>query len=180
MAFSRREVLTLGASIALGKTAYADPAVKLYRAPSGIYPAKRSERFVVAERKTTPEAFATGYNNFYEFTTDKKDVQNKVDRFPTDPWSVEVTGLCAKPKTFSLDAIVRGFPLEERIYRFRCVEAWSMTVPWTGFPLRLLLDKVEPLSSAKYVRFVSFMNESWAPGQAKQKWYPWPYYEGLD
>lgn len=177
--------LALGATSGNGCTASAgSPSPKkeprIFKAPSGIYPVKRNAGFKVDERPVSPEAIATGYNNFYEFTTDKEDVKNRVGRFETDPWSIEVSGLCKKPKRFELGELLRAMPLEERVYRFRCVEAWSMTVPWTGFPLRALIERVEPLGSAKYVRFVSFKNEDWAPGQREQRWYPWPYFEGME
>jgi methionine sulfoxide reductase catalytic subunit len=185
---SRREALAKGAALAsaiasgavCSKRAFGEPTARLYRAPAGTYPAARNARFEVKERTVTPEALASSYNNFYEFTETKEEVKNEIGLFETDPWTVEISGLCHKPQKLSLDEIVRSVALEERIYRFRCVEAWAMTVPWTGFPLRLLLDRAQPFASAKYVRFVSFMNESWAPGQAHAKKYPWPYFEALE
>ncbi len=142
-----------------------------------LYPAKRSAAFV-AERALTDEAVAARYNNFYEFT-DQKDVWRYVDRFETRPWHVEVSGHCGKPRTFDVDDLARLFPLEERIYRHRCVEAWSMIVPWTGFPLRSLIDRAEPLASATHIRMLTFLKPEQAPGQLHSTWYPWPYYEGL-
>ncbi len=120
----------------------------------------------------------TNYNNYYEFTTDKRQVAVLAKDFKTSPWQVEVYGLVNKPKTFGLEDLLRKFPAEERIYRLRCVEAWSMVIPWMGFPLAALLKEVEPLSTAKYVRFESIMDSSQMPGQ-KQRFYPWPYQEGL-
>jgi sulfoxide reductase catalytic subunit YedY len=120
----------------------------------------------------------TNYNNYYEFTTDKEEVAILAEDFQTDGWKVEVTGLVNKPKTFAIDDLVRQYPQEERIYRLRCVEAWSMVIPWLGFPLKALLDEVEPQSSAKYVKFTSIHNPEQMPGQ-NSRLFPWPYTEGL-
>jgi sulfoxide reductase catalytic subunit YedY len=157
----------------VGPTAAAGPA------PGGddLYPARRNADYAV-DRPLTDQATAARYNNFYEFT-DQKDVWRYVERFRTRPWEVEVLGLCEKPCTFDLDDLARLFPLEERVYRHRCVEAWSMVVPWTGFPLRSLLDHVRPLSAARHVRMLTFLRPEEAPGQERMTWYPWPYYEGL-
>jgi sulfoxide reductase catalytic subunit YedY len=149
-------------------------------APAGgpdLYPASRNAAYR-SERPLTDETTAARYNNFYEFT-EQKDAWRHVDRFETRPWEVEVKGLCKNPQTFDLDDLARAFPLEERIYRLRCVEAWSMIVPWTGFPLRALIDRVEPLASARHVRMLTFYNPDQAPGQKRATWYAWPYYEGL-
>jgi methionine sulfoxide reductase catalytic subunit len=144
-----------------------------------LYPARRNPAFADGGRPLSPETIPARYNNFYEFTTDKEQVWQLVEKFETRPWTVEITGLCNKPQTLGLDDLVRKMPLEERIYRHRCVEAWSMTVPWTGFPYKALLDLVEPMQSARFVRMVSFFKPEQAPGQKTQVWYPWPYYEGL-
>lgn len=119
----------------------------------------------------------THYNNFYEFTVDKEKVAELAANFPTEPWKVEVGGLVEKPMTFDLDDL-RRLGQEERIYRLRCVEAWSMVIPWEGFPLAKLLQQVAPLSSAKFVRFQSIFDPERLPGQ-KSPWYQWPYVEGL-
>ena len=121
----------------------------------------------------------TSYNNFYEFTTDKEEVRNLVDNFRIRPWQLEVRGLVEKPRIYDVDDLVRRLPLEERLYRFRCVEAWAMAVPWTGFTFKALIDEVKPLSAARYVRLVSFYKPDQARGQKLQKWYSWPYYEAL-
>jgi sulfoxide reductase catalytic subunit YedY len=99
-------------------------------------------------------------------------------RLTTDPWTVEVSGLVRHPQSFGLEDLLKKFPQQERIYRLRCVEAWSMVIPWEGFPLSLLLDEVQPLSDAKFVRFETLTRPSEMPGQ-DLKWYPWPYTEGL-
>ncbi|MDM8531548.1 protein-methionine-sulfoxide reductase catalytic subunit MsrP [Anaerolineales bacterium HSG25] len=120
----------------------------------------------------------TNYNNFYEFTTDKEGVARVSKDFQTDPWSVEVGGLVNNPRTFSLDELWTLFEQEERVYRLRCVEAWSMVIPWLGFPLSALLKKVDPMSNAKFVRFETLYDPEQMLGQ-NSDWYEWPYVEGL-
>ncbi|HSR29089.1 MAG TPA: protein-methionine-sulfoxide reductase catalytic subunit MsrP [Anaerolineae bacterium] len=119
----------------------------------------------------------TNYCNYYEFTTRKEGVAELAEGFRVSPWSLEVGGLVHKPKTFDLDDLFK-FTQEERIYRLRCVEAWSMVIPWVGFPLASLLDAVEPMSQAKYVRFETLYDPEQMPGQ-KSAFYNWPYVEGL-
>ncbi len=120
----------------------------------------------------------TNYNNFYEFTTDKEAVARLARDFKTSPWEVEVGGLVRNPKTYDPDDLRRTFGEEERIYRLRCVEGWSMVIPWNGFPLAALLKEVEPTAEAKYVRFETLYDPAQMPGQNNQ-WYTWPYVEGL-
>jgi methionine sulfoxide reductase catalytic subunit len=120
----------------------------------------------------------TNYNNFYEFTTDKQAVAGMARGFRTTPWTLSVGGLVAKPATFAVEDLVRQFGEEERIYRLRCVEGWSMVIPWLGFPLHKLLAAVEPTAQAKYVRFETLLDREQFPGQSNQ-WYEWPYVEGL-
>ena len=143
---------------------------------------KRNGAYVV-ERPLTDELIALKYNNFYEFSTNKGDVWELVKKFKTDPWKLEVSGLVEKPTTFDMDDLMKMMPLEERVYRFRCVEAWSMVVPWTGFTLKSLLDRVKPLSKAKFVRLTTFMDPKVAPRQSSKMSFwsrePWPYTEGL-
>ncbi len=137
------------------------------------------------EHETTDELGAaltsfesiTNYNNYYEFTTDKQGVARLAQNLRTSPWQVEVGGLVHKPATFDVDDL-RQLGEEERIYRLRCVEAWSMVIPWLGFPLASLLKKVEPMSQAKYARFETLLDSEQMPGQ-KNDWYSWPYVEGL-
>jgi sulfoxide reductase catalytic subunit YedY len=119
----------------------------------------------------------TNYNNFYEFTVDKAGVAQLSKKFVTSPWQVEVGGLVNNPQTFGLEDLLK-FEQEERIYRLRCVEAWSMVIPWVGFPLRKLIDAVEPASEAKYVRFETLYDPNQFPGQSDD-WFSWPYVEGL-
>ena len=120
----------------------------------------------------------TTYNNYYEFTMDKAGVAGLSQKFQTSPWDVEVYGLVNKPQKFGLEDLIKRFQPEERIYRLRCVEAWSMVIPWMGFPLSKLLHEVEPASTAKYVRFETAMRPDDMPG-LQDSWYPWPYQEGL-
>lgn len=119
----------------------------------------------------------TSYNNYYEFTTDKGYVAQLAGKFMPSPWQVEVGGLVNKPGIYDLDKLLR-FEVEERIYRMRCVEGWSMVIPWNGFPLWKLLRQVEPLGDATHVQFTTYYDPSQMPGQ-KTDWLPWPYVEGL-
>ncbi len=126
----------------------------------------------------TPCRDIINYNNFYEFTTSKEDVAYLARDFKTSPWTVQVGGLVNKPQTFDIDELRRKFPQEERVYRLRCVEAWSMVIPWLGFPLSKLLREVAPTSGAKYVRFETLYDSERMPGQ-RSRVYNWPYVEGL-
>ncbi|MAC26619.1 MAG: protein-methionine-sulfoxide reductase catalytic subunit MsrP [Sandaracinus sp.] len=143
-----------------------------------VYPAPRDPTYRVG-RAITPARVAGGHNNFYEFSTDKERVAELAAGFASRPWTLEVAGEVARPGTFDVAALERSMPLEERVYRFRCVEAWSMVVPWTGFSLRALLARVEPTSAARFVRFVSAEDPTQMPGLRTQPWYPWPYFEAL-
>lgn len=168
-------MLTAGTLLA-GTPAHAQRVSAMIDPTTDLYPRERSSRFVL-DRDVTPEAVASEYNNFYEFGSSKR-IARAAQALPIRPWTVTVDGLVAKPQVFDIDRLIRAMPLEERLYRLRCVEAWAMAVPWTGFPLKALLDQVEPHSGAKYVRFETFMNPQVASGQ-RQFWYPWPYVEGL-
>lgn len=143
-----------------------------------LYPAARNKRYTV-DRPLTDETTAASYNNFYEFTEVKEQVRLLVENFQTRPWDLEITGLVNKPQKLTIDELVRKLPLEERVYRHRCVEAWAMTVPWTGIPLKSILGLAEPMGSAKFVRFTSFLRPEEAPNQKRATWYTWPYYEGM-
>lgn len=120
----------------------------------------------------------TTYNNFYEFTTDKEGVVRLAKDFQTSPWEVQIGGLVENPGPISMEEIRTRYPTEERIYRMRCVEGWSMVIPWEGFPLAALLDDIKPKDSAKYIRFESIYDPQTLPGQ-KNRYFPWPYVEGL-
>ena len=140
-----------------------------------LYPAKRNEGFTL-DRAVTPEKFSGDYNNFYEFGLSKT-VLPAANALKTKGWVVKIDGLVDKPFETGIDDLVAKIGLEERLYRHRCVEAWSMAVPWTGFPLSKLLALAKPASGAKYVQFQTFLDRSMAPGQ--RTFYPWPYVEGL-
>jgi sulfoxide reductase catalytic subunit YedY len=141
------------------------------------YPAARNPEFS-PKWKLTNEQLAGSYNNFYEFSMNKQLVRMLVGRFEIAPWPIEIGGLCEKPMKVDVTELIEQFSLEERIYRLRCVEGWGMIVPWTGFPLRKLLEKVAPKADAKFVRFETFNRPDQAPGITRIP-YPWPYTEGL-
>ncbi|MGB3312516.1 MAG: protein-methionine-sulfoxide reductase catalytic subunit MsrP [Nodosilinea sp.] len=142
--------------------------------------APRNQAFADAGREPTPQRYASSYNNYYEFGG-SKDIWASAQALPTDPWRLEVTGLVKNPTTYDLADLTQRFDLEERIYRFRCVEAWAMVVPWIGFPMRALMAAVEPTAAAKYVRFTSFYDSAVTPGPSFgfARDLPWPYTEGL-
>jgi sulfoxide reductase catalytic subunit YedY len=160
--------------------AAASPLVSAARAagdPSGqLYPAAGSSIYP-AGREVTAEKFAATYNNFYEFGS-HKEIARAAQNLKIRPWQIRIDGLVEKPFSIAIDELLARVALEERVYRQRCVEAWSMVVPWTGFPLRALLDLARPLGSAKYLVMQTFKDAGQAPGQ-KQFWYPWPYTECL-
>jgi len=131
----------------------------------------------LGDELTTYEA-VTNFNNYYEFSTDKEGVAPLAKSFDPEPWKVEVGGLVNNPKTYDIDDLRTKFDQQERIYRLRCVEAWSMVIPWMGFPLAEILKEVEPTSDAKYVRFETVYRPEQMPGLGSP-WYTWPYAEGL-
>ncbi|MCU0507921.1 MAG: protein-methionine-sulfoxide reductase catalytic subunit MsrP [Anaerolineae bacterium] len=145
--------------------------------PPDAAPVASAQADELGDALTSHEA-ATTYNNFYEFGMGKDDPARNAKDFVTSPWTVQVGGLVGKPGTFGVEDLIRQFPPEERIYRLRCVEAWSMVIPWLGFPLAKLLQAVEPASDAKYVRFETLLDPQRMPGQ-RSGWYDWPYVEGL-
>ena len=162
--------------LALGGVSGARPGLAAADPSAALYPAPRNPRYEL-DRPLTLEEWATSYNNFYEFGS-SKDVVRAAQRLPVRPWTVTIDGMVEQPMTLAIDDLIARLPLEERLYRHRCVEAWSMAVPWTGFPVRALLDLARPLSSASYLRMETFQDPKVAPGQ-KASWYPWPYVEGL-
>jgi len=173
----RRAVLrgmSLGAGAAMigagGALAAAEPAA--WPAPVTANPA-----YADAGRPATPEKLNAQYNNFYEFGSHKQ-IYAAAERLKTEGWTVKVDGLVEKPFEISTDDLIAQMPVEERVSRHRCVEAWSMVAPWIGFPLKALVEKAAPLASAKFVRFETFLDPDTARGQ-RQHWYPWPYVEGL-
>ncbi|MFT4197781.1 MAG: protein-methionine-sulfoxide reductase catalytic subunit MsrP [Pseudoxanthomonas sp.] len=168
----RREFLT-AATAGIGMAAIGGKA-----AMAEALTATRSSYTV--DEKLTPIKDVTTYNNFYEFGLDKADPANLSGKFKPRPWTIKVDGMVNKPGTFDIDALIKEFPPEERVYRMRCVEAWSMVIPWDGFPLSALLDKVEPQGSAKFVAFETVVRPEEMPGQSGIfQSLNWPYVEGL-
>jgi sulfoxide reductase catalytic subunit YedY len=143
---------------------------------AGLYPVERNPAYKL-DREITQERLAVTYNNYYEFGS-SKNIWKASQELPIRPWTVAIGGMVEQPIEIDIDDLIGKMPLEERLYRHRCVEAWSMAVPWSGFPMKALVDFARPLSSAKYVKMVTFMNEDVAAGQ-RASWYPWPYVEGL-
>jgi sulfoxide reductase catalytic subunit YedY len=175
--FGRRQLIEaiaagpIAASV-LGSALAAEP-----EDPSaGLYPAKRNPRYTL-DRPLTNEKLATRYNNFYEFGS-QKFIADEAQALKTRPWTIKVDGLVEKPMTVEIDDLLKKMPLEERLYRHRCVEAWSMAVPWSGFAMAAFVDFAKPLGSAKYLQMETFLDPKTAPGQ-KEFWYPWPYVEGV-
>jgi sulfoxide reductase catalytic subunit YedY len=182
---NRRRFIAGAAALGLTGGAVSDALLaelaEASKAPAGApLKAARNEKFSVNETHTKIED-ATTYNNFYEFGVHKDDPARLGHTLKTRPWTVKVDGLVGKPKTYDIDELLR-FPLEERVYSLRCVEAWSMIIPWIGFPLSALLKQVEPQGSAKFVEFVTLNDPQQFPGQ-KPGFFgsglEWPYVEGL-
>ena len=168
----RRQIIqagALGAALALtpGARALASIRIDEYR-----------KQVISLDEALTAEEDATSYNNFYEFGTDKEDPKRNSKRFETDDWTIQVGGECAKPGTYGLEDLVRPHAIEERIYRLRCVEAWSMVIPWLGVPLASVLRGFEPTANARYVAFRTLHDPVRMPGQQRSV-IPWPYREGL-
>jgi len=163
----------LAASSIAAKTAFAntsdDPSAHLYPVP-------RNEKYKL-DRPITPQQLNFTYNNFYEYGSHKQ-ISRAAQALPIRPWEISIEGEVEKPMTIGIDDLLKKMPLEERLYRFRCVEAWSMTVPWSGFEMSELIKFAQPTSDAKFVRFETFGDEIDAPG-LRQTWYPWPYVEGI-
>jgi methionine sulfoxide reductase catalytic subunit len=181
LVFNRRSFIAGGATaLALAPhTALAQRVEDLAKLPdptADLYPAKRNERYKL-DRPITAEKINGDYNNFYEFGTSKH-ISVTAQALKTRPWTVKIDGMVEKPMQVGIDDLIRKMTLEERTYRHRCVEAWSMAIAWTGFPFARLVDFAKPLGSAKFVRMETFLNPKMAPGQ-HVSWFPWPYIEGL-
>src|SRR5581483_6775499 len=180
LVFNRR-VFLAGASAAalLPGSASAQRLTDVANLPdptADLYPAKHNETYKL-DRAITDEKINTHYNNFYEFGT-AKDIFTPSQALRIRPWTLKIYGMVEKQVEIGIDDLIRKMTLEERTYRHRCVEAWSMAIAWTGFPFRKLLDFARPLGSAKYVKMTTFLDKQMAPGQ-RVPWYPWPYVEGL-
>ena len=171
---SRRKILK---NLAVGSLVVPGTSLISFPAFSSFYPPTTNNSYKV-DREITKESLATTYTNFYEFGS-SKNIWRRASQLKTDPWLLTIDGLVNKPITIDFNDLLKKIGgIEERIYRFRCVEAWSMTVPWAGFPLNKILALVEPKTDAKFLKFETFFNPDIAPGQ-KQQWYPWPYQEGI-
>ncbi len=165
--------LTAGTTALIGGGAF---AAKTADPTADLYPAQRNNNYTL-DRPLTKESDAASYNNFYEFGSHKR-IAREARSLKLRPWTVSFEGMVEMERQDDIDTLIRAMPLEERLYRLRCVEAWSMAVPWTGFAMSELVKYAKPLSSAKYVVMQTFLNPKMASGQ-KQVWYPWPYTEGL-
>lgn len=175
--FDRRAFLAAtGAVLAAPTLAAAQRVADLPDPSAGLYPVKRNDKFVL-DRPVTDEAINTTYNNFYEFGSSKT-ISRAAQALKLRPWTVKIDGMVGKPIEIGLDDLLAKMPLEERLYRHRCVEAWSMAIPWSGFPMAKLVELAQPLSSAKYIKMETFLDREVASGQ-RASWYPWPYVEGL-
>ena len=171
---ARRESLK---KIAIGSLILPSTLLSSFPAFSSLYPPISNNSYQI-DRDLTKENLATTYTNFYEFGS-SKNIWRRAAQLTTNPWLLTIDGLVNKPLTIDVHDLLKKIGgIEERVYRFRCVEAWSMTVPWAGFPLNKILSLVEPKSDAKFLKFETFFNPDIAPGQ-KQQWYPWPYQEGI-
>ena len=171
---SRRKIIK---NLAIGSLVVPSASLIPFTAFSSFYP-PITNNFYKVDRDLTKESLATTYTNFYEFGS-SKNIWRRAAQLKTDPWLLTIDGLVNKPLTIDVNDLLKKIGgIEERVYRFRCVEAWSMTVPWAGFPVNKILSLVEPKTDAKFVKFETFFNPDIAPGQ-KQKWYPWPYQEGI-
>lgn len=170
----RREFLKT--SIGMGLAGAVLPA-PTFAAPAKLGEGARKSPFSTGEAQT-PLKHITGYSNFYEFGTDKEDPARHAHKLKTRPWTLTIEGLVKKPVTLDIETILKLAPIEERIYRLRCVEGWSMVIPWLGYPLDSLLRQAEPLGSAKYVEFVTALQPENMPG-VRSRVLDWPYVEGL-
>ena len=170
----RRRDVVAGA-VALSVAAPGALLVPLGGARAATTPVPRNPKYMV-DRPITDEKDATTYNNYYEFSEDK-DLWRAAQALHQRPWSIELAGMLAKPRTVDLDDLLKQVQLEERVYRHRCVEAWAMTVPWIGFPLSALVKLAEPLASAQYLAFTTIQDKA-MPGLGSP-FYPWPYTEGV-
>ncbi|MBN4049766.1 protein-methionine-sulfoxide reductase catalytic subunit MsrP [Bacteroidales bacterium AH-315-N07] len=196
--YSRREILKQLGLLAAGSIAssiipscYVDPPLNLkcneggntfeFGGMESYYPAVRNNDYETG-REMTKEYDATHLNNYYEFNTNRSNIYHvykHVSDFDTCNWEFEVSGLANNTGVFSLEEVIKMFGIEERTYRFRCVETWAMAVPWVGFPLHKLISFLDPKNEAKYIRMTSYSNSDQMPGIDGQPFYPWPYFEGL-
>jgi methionine sulfoxide reductase catalytic subunit len=180
--FNRRAFLTAAGSVVAGaavlspELALAQRVSDLPDPTANLYPVTRNEKYTL-DRPVTEERINVNYNNFYEFGPTKS-IARAAQALKLRPWTIKIDGMVEKEQTIGIDDLLKQVALEERLYRHRCVEAWSMAIPWSGFPMAKLVELAKPLSSAKYVRMETFLDKAMAPEQRKS-YYPWPYVEGL-
>ena len=178
--FNRRDLLGVAAGgaafAAMPAHAMAQRVTDIPDPSAGLYPAKNNPKYVL-DRDVTPEKINLNYNNFYEYLTSKS-LAREAQQLRIRPWMVKIDGMVEKPQDIAIDDLLKAMPLEERLYRHRCVEAWGMAIPWSGFPLAEFVKFCKPTSGAKYLRMETFNDPSMAPGQ-RSPLYPWPYIEGL-
>jgi len=172
----RRELIKAIAAGPILAPAFAATAAADEDPSASLDPIKRNARYTL-DRPLTDERLATGYNNFYEFGSQKL-IAAEAQALKIRPWTIKIDGLVEKSMIVDIDDLLKKMAIEERLYRHRCVEAWSMAVPWSGFPMAGFVDFAKPLGSAKYVHMETFLDPETAPGQ-KEFWYPWPYVEGV-
>lgn len=165
-------------SVYLNRRAFIGQAGALAIGALAVPAALEAMTLAPQELKATAEDLVTSYNNFYEFGTNKDDPQANAGKLRTSPWKVKVEGLVKEPKNWDLDDLLKGLTVEDRVYRHRCVEAWSMVVPWRGIPMKNLLNKLEPLPGAKFVEFTTLLDPTQMPGQRRAV-LTWPYVEAL-
>ena len=170
----------MGAAAGVMALAAARPALAAQDPSAALYPAKANPSYADAQRPLTDERDATTFNNYYEFGSSKR-IAAAAEKLPIRPWEVVIDGEVEKPITLAIDELLKQVTLEERIYRHRCVEAWSMVVPWTGFTVKSLVAIAKPTAEAKFLRFETFNKPDVAPGQKEGLFtsYPWPYVEGI-
>ena len=179
LVFNRRAFLAASGAAAFSLSpglALAQRIADLPDPTKDLYPVKRNDAYGL-DRPITDEKINNSYNNFYEFGS-AKTIAKAAQALKLRPWTIKIDGMVEKAQEIGIDDLIRKMPLEERLYRHRCVERWSMAIAWSGFPFARLVELAQPLSSAKYVRMETFLNPSLASGQ-RQSWYPWPYVEGL-
>ena len=182
---NRRSILK-GMGFGAAMAAFPSLAFSKSDTSASLYPAPTNPGFATADLPGQPypitdEAVTFIYNNYYEFFEGfgtSKNIWQAAQKLPLRPWTVVIDGLVEQEKTWDIDALISAMPLEERVYRHRCVETWAMTVPWSGFPMAELVKRAKPLSSAKFLKFETFDMPRYAPGQ-KNRRYPWPYIEGV-
>lgn len=181
---NRREFLKTLASVGWSAAAFSlmPPALgwtRAFAAALDTDPGGKGTRGQSKSLPVTPEAIGSRFNNFYEFGVAKDRLWKLAENLHSEGWTIEIAGLVKKPRVLDAHALINKMPKEDRIYRLRCVEAWSVVIPWTGFPLRKLMQLAEPLSMARYVQFTTFLDPNIARGQKTRFWEPWPYTEGL-